>query len=683
MTDNTTPPESDPKQSSPEGKKPGASVWYLLAVLGLVVALSIALGPNARGNKIGYSDFVAGLKSGKYTPENVHNLRFGSSTIVFQNKPLDKSSLISSEPDPESEKFADVKLERFYVDLIGLGDEARSELRLQLIEADIDVSGTSPPFDWGAFSTLLSIVVLLALMYFILKRVGGPGSALSFGRSRGRMIAEDDVTATFESVAGQDEAVEELREIVEFLRTPGKYQALGGRIPRGVLLVGPPGTGKTLLAKAVAGEAGVPFFSLSGSDFVEMFVGVGAARVRDMFQQAIQRSPAIIFIDELDALGKARGSGMPGGHDEREQTLNALLVEMDGFSSDESVIVMGATNRPETLDPALLRPGRFDRNVLVDRPDVKGREAILNVHIQKIKKNDTVDIESIAKQTPGFVGADLANLVNEAALLAARANKDTVGMSEFEEGVERVVAGLEKSSRIIHEDEKLRVAYHECGHALVACSLPHTDPVVKISIIPRGIGALGYMRQSPTDDRYLASETELRHRIAVMYGGIAAEEIVFNETSTGPANDLERASDMARRMVCEFGMSPRMGRVAYEPSGRNPFLDGPKSGSTGAIHAEQTLREIDEEIKRILDECMQIARDVLRERRDVLERITKELLELEVMDSDQLQKILDEFKTGPQLTPGTSAVQPSDATPSEAPAEAEADASSEDAGSAS
>lgn len=659
MTDENKPTAPDSDGLSKDAKKPpGASVWYLIAVLGLVVGLSVIFGPGTKGEKVTYSEFMEGLEDGRFHRGNVHNLRIGLSTISFQNKPIDVSQITgegtTAEKKTELEKYDGIKLQRFHVDTLGLPDNSVHDAVERMIEKNIPVSASSAPVDWTGFSTFLSIGILLALLYFIFKRVGGPGSALSFGRSKARMVAEDEVTVDFEQVAGQDEAVEELREIVEFLRTPGKYQALGGRIPRGVLLVGPPGTGKTLLAKAVAGEAGVPFFSLSGSDFVEMFVGVGAARVRDMFQQAVQRSPSIIFIDELDALGKARGSGMPGGHDEREQTLNALLVEMDGFSSDESVIVMGATNRPETLDPALLRPGRFDRNVLVDRPDVKGREAILDVHIQKIKKDDSVDIESIAKQTPGFVGADLANLVNEAALLAARANKSKVGMAEFEEGVERVVAGLEKSSRIIHEDEKLRVAYHECGHALVACSLPHTDPVVKISIIPRGIGALGYMRQSPTDDRYLASETELRHRMAVMFGGIAAEEIVFDETSTGPANDLERATDLARRMVCEFGMSPRMGRVTYEPSGRNPFLDGAGGGAKGSNHAELTLREIDEEVKRILDECMQIARDVLRERRDVLERMTRELLEIEVMDSDQLQMILDESKTGPTLKPGTS-----------------------------
>ncbi len=464
-------------------------------------------------------------------------------------------------------------------------------------------------------------------------------------------------------MAGINEAVEELREIVEFLKTPGKYQALGGRIPRGVLLVGPPGTGKTLLAKAVAGEAGVPFFSLSGSDFVEMFVGVGAARVRDMFAQAVQRAPSIIFIDELDALGKVRGSGVQGGHDEREQTLNALLVEMDGFSSDQSVIVMGATNRPETLDPALLRPGRFDRHVLVDRPDYKGREAILKVHSAKVKLDDGVDLRRIAKLTPGMVGADLANLVNEAALLAARAGKPAVTSLELEEAIERVVAGLEKSSKVIHQDEKQRVAFHESGHALVACSLPHTDPVHKISIIPRGMGALGYMLQRPEDDRHLVTQTELVNRICTLLGGIAAEEVIFQETSTGAQNDLERATDIARRMVMEFGMSPKMGRVNYRESKRSLFLAGASTGGADYAHSESTLREIDLEVKRIVDDCMETARDILKRRRTVLEQITKELIEVEVMDADQLYRILDAHRTGPQIKPGTYVDRPAEDAP--------------------
>ena len=403
-----------------------------------------------------------------------------------------------------------------------------------------------------------------------MRRLGGAGSAMAFGRSRGKLYAQEDIGVTFAEVAGIDEAVDELREVVDFLRSPEKYQVLGGRIPKGVLLVGPPGTGKTLLAKAIAGEAGVPFFSLSGSDFVEMFVGVGAARVRDMFQQAQAKAPCIVFIDELDALGKTRGTSVVGGHDEREQTLNALLVEMDGFSSNSGVIIMAATNRPETLDPALLRPGRFDRHVSVDRPDVRGREAILKVHISKVKLDESVNLKEIARITPGFVGADLANLVNEAALLAARGGKPAVTMLEFNEGVERVVAGLEKRQRVMHPDEKQRIAYHESGHALVAYSLPSADPVHKVSIIPRGPTALGYTMFRPEGDRYTSTQTELESRIQGLLAGTVAEELIFDDVATGAQNDLERATEIARSMVMEFGMS-RLGRVNYRERRGRPI----------------------------------------------------------------------------------------------------------------
>ncbi len=410
---------------------------------------------------------------------------------------------------------------------------------------------------------------------------------------------------------------------------------------------------------AVAGEAGVPFFGLSGSDFVEMYVGVGAARVRDMFQQALQRSPSIIFIDELDALGKVRGSGAPGGHDEREQTLNALLVEMDGFGTDHSVIVMGATNRPETLDPALRRPGRFDRHVVVDRPDLRGREAILNVHSKRVKLADDVDLKKIAKLTPGFVGADLANLVNEAALLSARRGDRSVTMQSFEEGIERVMAGLEKTSRIILEEVKRRVACHESGHALVAASLPNTDPVHKISIIPRGLGALGYMLQVPEDERELLTQSELDSRIAVLLGGIAAEQIVFQETSTGAQNDLQRATEMARRMVTEFGMSPRLGRMFYSESQRSPFLGAAGPGIVQeSVHSEETLREIDLEVKRIVDECYSRACDILKSQREILDHLSRELFEKETITSEEMQEIIRQHRDGPHIAPGTAAVPP-------------------------
>lgn len=504
---------------------------------------------------------------------------------------------------------------------------------------------------------LVLTALVAAFLLFLVRRLGGAGSPMSFGRSRGRLYAQEDLGITFNDVAGIDEAVEEVREVVDFLRSPEKYQKLGGRIPRGVLLVGPPGTGKTLLARAIAGEAGVPFFSLSGSDFVEMFVGVGAARVRDMFQQAEAKAPCIIFIDELDALGKSRGTGIVGGHDEREQTLNALLVEMDGFSSNAGVIVIAATNRPETLDQALLRPGRFDRNVLVDRPDIRGREDILKVHVKSVKLDPSVDLQEIATITPGFVGADLANLVNEAALLAARSGKNAVGKIEFHEGVERVTAGLEKKQRVMNPDEKLRVAYHESGHALVAYSLPNTDPVHKVSIIPRGLAALGYTMQRPEGDRFLMTQGELESRIQVLLAGTITEELVFEDISTGAQNDLERASEIARRMVMEFGMS-RLGRVNYRDSNRSIFLASAGGEDRPRSHSEQTAREIDVEVRRIIDEGIERVRGILQTRRAALEALAKRLMEIESVGSDELKEIIDAASPGPLVVPGTQAAGP-------------------------
>jgi cell division protease FtsH len=633
-----------------DGGTSGLGMWLLgLALVAFLVFIFRAAGPG-RGNELSFSEFQAGVESGRFTRDNVHELTISTYDITFRDRPLLEPAQ-DAEAVAEASAKADVK--RYIIPIVGLASETIHELTMDLRSKGIAVKGSTAPTQWQQVILSVSMLLMFLVLMLVLFRRFGAGAAMSFGRSRGRLMAEDEVKVTFDDAAGISEAVDELREIVEFLRTPGKYQALGGRIPRGVLLVGPPGTGKTLLAKAVAGEAGVPFFSLSGSDFVEMFVGVGAARVRDMFAQAVQKAPSIIFIDELDALGKVRGSGLPGGQDEREQTLNALLVEMDGFSSDQSVIVIGATNRPETLDPALMRPGRFDRHVLVDRPDYKGREAILKVHGAKVKLDDNVDFHHVAKLTPGFVGADLANLVNEATLLAARKDRKSVSMAEFEEGIERVVAGLEKPTRIIDEEERQRVAYHECGHALVACSLPHTDPVHKISIIPRGFGALGYTLQRPADDKHLVTQTELQNRICTLLGGIAAEEIVYQETSTGAQNDLERATDIARRMVTEFGMSPKLGRVNYRETNTSPFLGTPTRASSSEFHSEDTRREIDLEIKRIIDECMQTADDILHQRRAVLEHMTKDLIEAEVMDADQLEAILDAHRTGPQLKPGT------------------------------
>jgi cell division protease FtsH len=486
-------------------------------------------------------------------------------------------------------------------------------------------------------ATTLAVLILLVGFFLTLRWMGVGGSALTFGRSRARVYAQKDLEVTFEDVAGIDEAVAELREVVDFLKTPEKYQALGGRIPKGVLLVGPPGTGKTLLARAVAGEAHAPFFSLSGSEFVEMFVGVGAARVRDLFAQAENRAPCIIFIDELDALGKTRSGAAISGHDEREQTLNQLLVEMDGFDSNRGVIIMGATNRPETLDPALLRPGRFDRTVVVDRPDISGREAILRVHVRDIRLGPDVDLRRVAALTPGSAGADLANLVNEAALMAARVNKEVVSMADFEEAVERVAVGLERRSRIMNAEEKQRVAYHEAGHALVSVSLKNTHPVHKISIIPRGVGALGYVLSRPDEDRYLVTQSELESQIKVALGGTLAEELVYREISNGATSDLEQASRIARMMVRQFGMSP-LGRVVYhEPQGPAFLGNGPEGERS---YSEATAREIDMEVRRIIEEATAAVRALLLSRRAALEAIASRLIDREVMDARELKEIL-------------------------------------------
>jgi cell division protease FtsH len=467
---------------------------------------------------------------------------------------------------------------------------------------------------------------------------GAEGGVMSFARSKAKIYADDEVKVRFSDVAGVEEAKDELKEIVEFLQNPKKYTNIGGKIPKGVLLVGPPGTGKTLLARAVAGEAHVPFFSLSGSEFVEMFVGVGAARIRDLFQQAEAKAPCIVFIDELDALGKARTQSPFGSHEEREQTLNQLLAEMDGFDSRKGVIIMGATNRPEVLDPALLRPGRFDRQVLVDKPDVKGREEILRIHVKGVTVGPDVDLKVIAQRTAGFAGADLANLVNEAALLAARNNKTKVDKRDFESAIDRLIAGLEKK-RVMSTKEREIVAYHESGHAIVATVLPGLDPVHKISIVQRGFGALGYTMQLPLEDRYLMTRGDLYSQLAVLLGGRTAEEIALGEISTGASNDLQRATDMARAMVTEWGMSDALGAINYDGNKRPRFLDMPIPQERG-LYGEDTAQLIDSEIKRILTDAHNTARDILTSNRDKLDTVTKRLLEVEVMEGDELRQLL-------------------------------------------
>ncbi|HWT34641.1 MAG TPA: ATP-dependent zinc metalloprotease FtsH [Paraburkholderia sp.] len=496
---------------------------------------------------------------------------------------------------------------------------------------------------------LLSWAVPLLAMFFVWnllwRRTGGLQQYTKMGRGNGHILVQNETGITFDDIAGIDEAKAELRQIVAFLRDAERYRRLGGKIPKGVLIVGAPGTGKTLLAKAVAGEAGVPFYSVSGAGFVEMFVGVGAARVRDLFEQAQAEAPCIIFIDELDALGKVRGAGLTSGNDEREQTLNQLLIEMDGFNSNSGVIIMAATNRPETLDPALLRPGRFDRHIAIDRPDLNGRRQILAVHTRQVKLAEDVDLNELASRTPGFVGADLANVVNEAALHAAEADKDAVGMSDFDEAIDRAMTGMERKSRVMNAQEKITIAYHEAGHALVAHSRRHCDPVKKVSIIPRGVAALGYTQQVPTEDRYVLRESELLDRLDALLGGRVAEELVFGDVSTGAENDLDRATAMARHMVSRYGMSERIGLATMGES-MNPLAVPGLDGWRGSSCSDDTARLVDEEIRRMLDDAHARVRATLSTQRATLERIARLLLEREVLDHEMLQCAIDgESKT--------------------------------------
>jgi cell division protease FtsH len=501
------------------------------------------------------------------------------------------------------------------------------------------VEGTGGSSFLSILTYILPFLLFFGFWIFLMNQMQGGGSrVMSFGKSRAKRMSVDAPKITFRDVAGVDEAVQELHEIKEFLENPKRFQALGARIPKGVLLYGPPGTGKTLLARAVAGEAGVPFFSISGSDFVEMFVGVGASRVRDLFEQAKQNSPCIIFMDEIDAVGRHRGAGMGGGHDEREQTLNQLLVEMDGFEMKDNIILIAATNRPDILDPALLRPGRFDRQIVVDRPDRKGRKQILEVHTRGKPLAKVIDLDVLAGQTPGFTGADLANLINEAALLTARSSKREITMSELEEGIMRVIAGPEKKSRVMSEKERLVTAYHELGHAIVGHVLPNCDPVHKISIISRG-QALGYTISLPTEDKFLTTRAELTDTMAMTLGGRAAEEIIFSEITTGASNDLEKVTETAKQMVMRFGMSERLGPRVFGHDRSQPFLG--REFSSEPDYSDEIAREIDDEIRRIVEEAHQTAKDILIERREGMDRISKILLERETIDAEQFEKLLE------------------------------------------
>ena len=522
---------------------------------------------------------------------------------------------------------------------------------LQSRNVQIHVEPKSKTALWPSLlSTMLPFFLLIGLWLLMLRQAqSGSNQAMSFGKSRARLHTENRPKVTFEDVAGVDEAKEELQEVIEFLKHPKKFQALGAKIPRGVLLVGPPGSGKTLLAKAVAGEAGVPFFSISGSEFVEMFVGVGASRVRDLFEQAKKSAPCLVFIDEIDAVGRQRGAGLGGGHDEREQTLNQLLVEMDGFDPNAGIIVIAATNRPDILDPALLRPGRFDRRIVVDNPDSRGRRAILDVHVRGKPLADDINLEILAKHTPGFSGADLANLVNEAALLAARRNKKKIMMSEMDEAIERVIAGPQRRSRILGPKEREIAAYHEGGHALLGKLLPNADPPHKVTILPRGM-ALGYVISAPPEDKYTYTRTELLDRITAMLGGRVAEELVFHEVTTGAQNDFEQATELARKMVTEFGMSEKLGPLSLGRRHGPVFLGRDLVETRN--YSEEIAYEIDKEVRRIIDECYQRAREALMGARERLNRLAKALLERESLEGEQIEKVL----AGEPLEPEAPAV---------------------------
>jgi len=606
------------------------SIGYFFIALVLLFLLQTYLA-SPQVETISYSQFKTLVKSALLA-----NLSIGEKAIHGEIKPEGVKQALS----PERLKAWEGKLKdsKQGVPFVTVRVED-PELVTDLERAGINFKGEVIN-DWlpTVLSWVVPVVLFVLLWNFLFKRMGPSGGMMQIGKSKAKVYIEKKTGVSFNDVAGIDEAEEELIEVVEFLKNPQKYQRLGGHIPKGVLLVGPPGTGKTLLARAVAGEAGVPFFSISGSDFVEMFVGVGAARVRDLFSQAAQHAPSIVFIDELDALGKARGMNVLSSHDEREQTLNQLLAEMDGFDPNQNVIIMAATNRPEILDAALLRPGRFDRQVLVDRPDVKGREKILQLHAKKVKLSPTVDLGVIAAKTPGFVGADLANIVNEAALLAARQGKDAVESGDFDEAIERVIAGLQKKSRVMNPREKKTVAYHEAGHALMAELMPGADPVSKISIIPRGVAALGYTQQLPTEDRYLMTRSELLARIHVLLGGRVAEEMIFGDVSTGAQNDLQKATEIARTMITQFGMSERLGLVALEGSRTPMFLPVPTQAPRD--YSEETARIVDEEIKKLLVECHNKVRDTLMSQRQALEELAKLLLSKEVVERPELLAIL-------------------------------------------
>ena len=591
--------------------KSAAFPILLVVILAFIAQRLISPGPNEE--QPSYSDFLTQIERGQ-----VEEVTIKTKDNTLEWKQNDEDEYSTGYPPNTEESLLN---------------------RLDRNEIDTTVEGTGGSGILSLLTYVLPFLLFFGFWIFLMNQMQGGGSrVMNFGKSKAKRMSVDAPKITFRDVAGVDEAVQELHEIKEFLENPKKFQSLGARIPKGVLLYGPPGTGKTLLARAVAGEAGVPFFSISGSDFVEMFVGVGASRVRDLFEQAKQNSPCIIFMDEIDAVGRHRGAGMGGGHDEREQTLNQLLVEMDGFEMKDNIILIAATNRPDILDPALLRPGRFDRQVVVDRPDRKGRKQILEVHTRGKPLAKELDLDVLAGQTPGFTGADLANLINEAALLTARSNRREITMDELEEGIMRVIAGPEKKTRVMSEKERLITAYHEMGHAIVGHLLPNTDPVHKISIISRG-QALGYTISLPTEDKFLTSRAELLDTMAMTLGGRAAEEIVFSEITTGASNDLEKVTETAKRMVMRFGMSERLGPRVFGHERGQPFLG--REFNSEPDYSDEIAREIDDEIRRIVEDAHQTAKDLLNERREQLDSISKLLLERETIDAEQFIALID------------------------------------------
>jgi cell division protease FtsH len=611
-----------------EPKQRAFSMWYTVAAMLLFFGIqAILLAPHPE--TVSYSEFKSLVKANKV-----------SDLMLYKDTITGTLALTGLEGVLPKEKIEEIKR-------AGKGAPGFLTTRVEdpglvpeLEAAHIRFTGhMANPWVSTLLSWILPAVIFFGLWMIVMKRMNPQSGLMSIGKSRAKVYVEHQTGVTFDDIAGIDEARGELMEIVDFLKNPARYRRLGGKIPKGVLLVGAPGTGKTLLAKAVAGEAGVPFFSLTGSNFVEMFVGVGAARVRDLFVQAQAKAPSIVFIDELDAVGKARGVNPGfGGHDEHEQTLNQLLAELDGFDTQAGVIILAATNRPEILDPALLRPGRFDRQVVIDRPDLKGREKILEVHTRKVTLAPGLDLSVIAGRTPGFVGADLANLVNEAALHAAREGKEAVALTDFDQAIDRIVGGLERKSRIISPKEKEIVAHHEAGHALVAESREHADKVSKISIIPRGVAALGYTQQQPTEDRYLMTRAELLDRLDVFLGGRVAEEIIFGDVSTGAHDDLQRASDLARHMVTQYGMSDALGLGTFERPRQALFLRGPSVSERE--YSEDTARVIDAEMRKLLEAARQRVRETLEEKRNILEALAKLLIEKEAVDRNALTTLL-------------------------------------------